>query len=159
MPSPGPNRPSTSGVAGGRLWPIVRGYLGACFAAAWALPIGLLLIDVIRGRRIGAQMSDFGIVVGGLFLVILVSAAPLATAAIVGTESRRARSPLVFCAIGLGIGVVIEIAATLVAPGRPGSGHWTQFVVAGIAGAIGGAIYWRLAVRGMRGPTRSQGRI
>lgn len=142
-------------VAGGRLWPIVRGYIGACFVSAWALPIGQLLIDALRGRRIAAVMSDFGIVVGGLFIVILVSAAPLATAAIIATEQRRVRSPILFLVVGAVVAIAIESVAMIVAPGRPGSGHWSQFIIVALAGAIGGICYWLLAVRG---PARPQGR-
>lgn len=156
MTKPDPGRTGyRPAVAGGRLWPIVRGYIGACFVSAWALPIGQLLIDALRGRRIAAVMSDFGIVVGGLFIVILISAAPLATAAIIATENRRLRSPLVFLAAGAVIGLAIEAVAMVVAPGRPGSGHWSQFIVVALAGAIGGLLYWILAVRG---PLRPQGR-
>lgn len=160
MNRPDPDRTGhRAAVAGGHLWPIVRGYIGACFVSAWALPLGQILLDVLRGRRIPGAFADFGIVVGGLFIVILVSAAPLATAAIIATEGRRVRSPIVFIALGALVGIIVESVAMLSASGRPGSGHWSQFIVVAIAGAIGGTIYFLLAVRNLRPPHRGQGRI
>jgi hypothetical protein len=160
MNRPDPDRTGhRAAVAGGRLWPIVRGYIGACFVSAWALPLGQIGLDALRGRRIPGVFSDFGIVVGGLFIVILISAAPLATAAIIATEGRRVRSPVVFIALGALIATLVESVTTLTAPGRPGSGHWSQFIVVAIAGAIGGTIYFLLAVRNLRPPHRGQGRI
>lgn len=159
------NRPQSdrtghrAAVAGGRLWPIVRGYIGACFSSAWALPMGQILLDVLRGRRISGAFTDFGIVVGGLFIVILVAAAPLATAAIIATESRRLRSAPVFLALGAVIGILVESIAMIAAPGRPGSGHWSQFVVVAVAGAIGGTIYFLLAVRNSPPSARGQERM
>ena len=75
-----PNRPSSSTIVRGRLGRIVRGYLGACFIAAWGLPLGLIMGDVAAGHRIAGRLTDFGVVVGGFFVILLVAAAPFATA-------------------------------------------------------------------------------
>jgi hypothetical protein len=131
----------------------VRGYIGACFIAAWALPFGLILIDVLAGRRLTGRFTDFGIVVGGFFVVMLVSAAPLATAAIVATETYRTRVIWPFLIAGAGIGLIIQVIATYLV-GTPASAsvpaHWAIFVLVALVGAIAGAIYWAIAVRGTR---------
>ena len=156
MPTSGSNRPSTSAITSGRLGRIVRGYLGACFVAAWALPLGLILEDLVAGHQISGRFTDFGIVVGGFFLVMLVSAAPLATAAIMLTEGNRVRAAWPFAAVGALIGVIIEAVATYVirtpSSAHIPSHHWTIFILVAVVGAVAGIVYWAIAVRGYRPP-------
>jgi predicted anti-sigma-YlaC factor YlaD len=157
MSSSGPNRSSRSAIASGRLGRIVRGYLGACFIAAWVLPFGLILEDLVAGRRVSGRFTDFGIVVGGFFLVMLVSAAPLATAAIVVTESYRVRLIWPYLGAGAVIGVLIQFASGFIGPSSAAgthmtANHWTILPLAAVVGAIAGAVYWAIAVRGYRPP-------
>ena len=149
MTTSGPNRPA---LAGGRLWLIVRGYLGACFVAAWSLAGGLILEDLAAGHRLNGQLSDFGVVVGGFFVVILVSAAPFATAAIMAAENLRLRAIWPFAAAGASIGIVIEAIASyeVKAASVPASGP--IFALVAVVGALAGAVYWVLAGRGAPTP-------
>jgi hypothetical protein len=113
---------------------------------------GLIVEDLAAGHPINGRMSDFGVVVGGLFIVMLVAAAPLATAAIVATESYRVRGMGPFLALGAVIGVIIEAIASLLVRTPVVPAQWTIFIVVAIVGALAGAIYWLLAVRGARPP-------
>jgi len=147
-----PNRPSSSTIVRGRLGRIVRGYLGACFIAAWGLPLGLIMGDVAAGHRIAGRLTDFGVVVGGFFVILLVAAAPFATAVIVVTETTRIRAAWVFMAAGAGIGVIIEAIALTLSRSPATVASPVVIGLIGITGALAGAAYWALAVRGTRPP-------
>jgi hypothetical protein len=162
LSGPSPSDRPPAAIANGRLGRIVRGYLGACFIAAWGLAGGLILEDLAAGHRLSGRLSDFGVVVGGFFVVMLVSAAPLATAAIIATESYRVRLIWPFLGCGAVIGLIIEVVAAMLvrAPANAPrlTAYWTIFVIAAVVGALAGAVYWAIAVRGSRLPQARQER-
>lgn len=145
-----PHKSASSAVAGGRLGKIIRGYLGACFVAAWALPLGLILEDVLAGHHIGGQFSDFGVVVGGIFIVVLVSAAPLATAAIMISEATSIRWIWFYLAAGAVIGLIIELIAMMFVGPSPLHINAPLLCLVAAVGGLAGAVYWFLAVRQTR---------
>ena len=137
-------------VAGGRLGRIVAAYALAAFAAALARTFGLMAQEtVVRG--FGPMIDSNG--VGALLLVPILSAmvaflagAPFVTAFLVFAESSGARSRLLHIAAGAVIGPLAQaLIGFFDASGRPTG--LALYGLAVIAGAIGGQVYWSVAVR------------
>ncbi len=147
---PDPNDRPPAAIANGRLGRIVRGYVGACFVASWGLALGLILEDIVAGHRVSIGLTDFAVVVAGFFLVVLVAAAPLATAAIVATESFQLLTIGPFILIGGVIAVVVQAAARIIMRTHTGTEQGAVVLLAAFVGALSGCVYWFLAVRGSR---------
>lgn len=136
-------------VAGGRLGRIVAAYGLAAFAGALARTFGLVAQE-IAVRGVGPMIETNGI--GALALVpilsavvVFLAAAPFVTAFLVFAESAGARSLLLHLAAGAVIG---PLAQALI--GLFGSSAGTGLGLYGldvVAGAVGGWVYWSVAVR------------
>ena len=145
-----PRRPASFGVAKGRLPRILLGYAAGCLAAAFALPIGLLIHDAIvygPGRALGsAGVSGVWIIAVFAFGIAVVLAAPAAVAFVLYTESRRVTSPLAHGLFGALTGLVVEAIAMLFAMANPTRSNLAALVLFAAIGALGGLVYWAVAV-------------
>ncbi len=82
--------------------------------------------------------------------MVLVSAAPLATAAIMIAESIVIRAIAYYLAFGAFIGLIIELGAILLVGPSPKTLNVPLLLLVAIVGALAGAVYWFLAVRQTR---------
>lgn len=137
-------------VAGGRLGRIIVAYGLAALVGAFVRTFGLMAQEIVV-RGFGPLIETNG--VGALLLVPLLSAcvaflaaAPFVTAFLVFAESAGARSRLLYIAAGAVIGPLAQaLIGFFDTSDRPTS--LALYALAALAGAIGGQVYWLVAVR------------
>lgn len=137
-------------VAGGRLGRIVVAYGLAVAAGALARTVGLIGQEtVVRG--FGRMIEVNGVaalVMVPLFTaaVAFLAAAPFATAFLIFAESGGARARLLYVGAGAVIGPLAQgLIGIFDTSGGPTA--LALYLLAGLAGAIGGQVYWSVAVR------------
>ena len=141
----------------GRLTRVLLGYLAGSAAAALAIPVTLVLHDLVTVgldktlRK--AAIADILVIAGFSFAIVVVVAAPFAFAFIIAAETGGVRHPLAHMAFGALTGLIVTallVALGLVAAGTLGLSGPIAF---SCVGAIGGLVYWLVA--GRRGGGRS----
>lgn len=157
-PDHGYRPPARQDALAGRLPRLLGGYVAACLAAAVALPVGQLLHDaVVKGpsRALGsAGISDIFVIAIFAFGIALVVAAPFAVAFAMLAEARRIERPPAFAVFGLVTGLVVEGFANLFGMANPTRSDLAAYILFAVIGAIGGLVFWRVAVR--RPPVRKR---
>lgn len=145
-------------AAAGRLGRILTGYVVACLGGSVARTFGLV-VEESSTRGFGRMVADNGW--GALALVPLATAAvvflaasPFVTAFLIQAEARRARRASAYVIAGLVIGPLTQGLAGFLG----GDGLNPDFGLVGLAalaGAVGGWLYWIVAVRSAPPPPAS----
>ncbi len=132
----------------------LAGYLAACLASALAIPIALLTHDMIVFGADAAlsttSLIDVLLIVIMCFVIAVIAAAPFATAFIVASAGGATlRSPTLFAIYGAITGLAIEIGGVILGLAKvaPDLSSLPVFGMIAAVGAVGGLVYWTIAVR------------
>lgn len=145
-------------AAAGRLARILTGYVVACLGASVVRTFGLV-VEESSTRGFARLVADNGW--GALVLVpvataavVFLAAAPFVTAFLVHAEGRRVHGAFAYVIAGVVIGPLTQAFAGFLG----GAGLHPNFGLVGLAalaGAIGGWLYWVVALRSAPPPPAS----
>lgn len=146
-----PEKSGTARFAPGRVSRMVAGYLAGCAAAGAAMPLGLILHDVVTiggAKAFGkAGIGDVVLVAIASVIIAVVVAAPFAGAFLLAAEGKGIRNLAAYLVFGAVTGLVVAalaVAVGFLAAARLGLAGLALFAV---VGALGGVVYWAVAGR------------
>jgi len=145
-------------AAAGRLGRILAGYVIACLGASVVRTLGLILQEAST-RGFDRLVADNGwnalaLVPLATAIVVFLAASPFVTAFLVHAEGRRVRAAFAYVIAGVVIGPLTQGLAGFLG----GAGLNPKFglvALAALAGAVGGWLYWVVAVRSAPPPPAS----
>lgn len=150
--------PERERVASGRIGRIVLAYVLATGAAALVRTLGLIAEESWTrgfGRLVGDNgIASLALVPAATALVAFFAAAPFVTAFVVWAEGRALRSGVAHVAAGAVVGLVTQTLVALLT-GTFAALPTGVVVLSSFAGAIGGWIYWLIAVRSAPPPPQA----